>query len=451
MTARPDLDLAAAAGDADVHHDPAAMRQWPITADCKGFGPVAAHGPVTAATLAGADVHDGRLSYPLLTLRESALSHNIAAMADYCRRAGVELAPHGKTTMAPQLAARQLAAGAWGITVATPAQLQTYYRFGVRRLLLANELVDAAGTAWLAGALRTDPDLEAYCYVDSVEGVHLLERTLASAETGDLRPLPVLVELGHADGRTGARGPAAAREVAAEAAAAPHLSLAGAAGYEGGVGHHRDPDTLDRVAAYCRDLRELTADLARAGLVEGRPLVSAGGSAFFDVVVAELSRPVPDEPQPPLVVLRSGAYVTHDHGFYAGITPAGRNPTAPGQGPDELTLEPALELWAPVLSRPEPGLALLGAGRRDVSFDEGLPVPLRVHDSAGRTRSAEQMTVTALNDQHAYLRLPAQAGLGPGDLVCLGISHPCTTFDKWRAIPVVDDQDRLTDVIHTFF
>lgn len=437
-----------------MNHDQTTdLRQWPISPDNKGFGPLAARGPVTAASLAraGVGLHDGELSYPLMTLRESALSHNIAAMADYCRRAGVELAPHGKTMMAPQLAARQLAAGAWGITVATPAQLQVYYRYGVRRLLLANELVDAAGIQWLATTLGADPELEVYCYVDSVEGVRLLEKGLASADADPERTLPVLVELGHPGGRTGARSLEAAREVAAEAAAATHLRLAGAAGYEGSVGHHRDPDTLARVADYCRGLRALSAELARSGLVAQRPLLSAGGSAFFDVVVAELTRTLPGEEQPPLVVLRSGAYITHDHGFYAGITPAGRDRQATATDSGDLTLQPALELWAPVLSRPEPGLALLGAGRRDVSFDEGLPVPLRVRDGAGNTQPAADMSVTALNDQHAYLQLPPSADLGPGDLVCLGISHPCTAFDKWRAIPVVDDDDRLTDVIHTFF
>jgi D-serine deaminase-like pyridoxal phosphate-dependent protein len=56
-----------------------------------------------------------------------------------------------------------------------------------------------------------------------------------------------------------------------------------------------------------------------------------------------------------------------------------------------------------------------------------------------------------LSDQHAFMQLPADAVLDPGDLVGLGISHPCTTLDKWRVIPVVDDDDRVTDVVHTFF
>ena len=435
-----------------------ALRQRPIAATDKGFGPLAARRQVSAASLAAArpPLHEAGLSYPLLTLRESALTHNVDAMAAYCLAAGVGLAPHGKTTMAPQLAARQLAAGAWGITVATIGQLQTYRTFGVPRLLLANELVDPAGIAWLAGQLNTEENLEVLCYVDSADGVALLDRHLRQHTLA--RPLPVLVELGHARGRTGARTHGEALAVADAAARTSTLDVAGVAGYEGGLGHRADPATLERVAAYCRALRALADGLHVAGLTSDRPILTAGGSAYFDVVVAELTAAgrssagrssAGRSAVQPRVILRSGCYVTHDHGFYAGISPAVRD-TAVG-----LTLRPAFELWAPVLSRPEPGLALLGAGRRDVSFDAGLPVPLRVRTREHGTRpgaeAPDAMKVTALNDQHAYLTVPDDSGLRPGDLVSLGISHPCTTFDKWRAIPVVDDADHITDVIHTFF
>jgi D-serine deaminase-like pyridoxal phosphate-dependent protein len=119
---------------------------------------------------------------------------------------------------------------------------------------------------------------------------------------------------------------------------------------------------------------------------------------------------------------------------------------------DAPALRPALELWAQVLSRPEPGLALLGAGRRDAGFDQGLPVPLRiVRRGAASAVSTVNGEVTELNDQHAYLRLDETTALAPGDLVCLGISHPCTTLDKWRVIPVVSDDGRVTDTVHAFF
>jgi D-serine deaminase-like pyridoxal phosphate-dependent protein len=428
-----------------------ALRQRPITATEKAFGPLAARQQVSAASLGAArpPLHEAGLSYPLLTLRESALAHNIDAMAAYCRAAGVGLAPHGKTTMAPQLAARQLAAGAWGITVATVGQLQVYRAFGVSKLLLANELVDPAGISWLAGQLNADPGLEVLCYVDSTDGVAHLDRQLRQNMLE--RPLTVLVELGHGRGRTGARTQQEALAVAAAAARTSTLAVVGVAGYEGGLGHRADPATMERVTAFCRALRAVTDSLHEAGLTGDRPVLTAGGSAFFDVVVAELTAPARPAVQP-RVILRSGCYITHDHGFYAGISPAVRG-TAGG-----LTLRPAFELWAPVLSRPEPGLVLLGAGRRDVSFDAGLPVPLRVRAQeraqehvAADGEDAAAMRVTALNDQHAYLDVPDDCGLRPGDLVCLGISHPCTTFDKWRVIPVVDDAGQVTDVIHTFF
>jgi D-serine dehydratase len=148
------------------------------------------------------------------------------------------------------------------------------------------------------------------------------------------------------------------------------------------------------------------------------------------------------------VLLRSGAYITHDHGTYERLSPV------PGSGRAGPPLQPAFELWTAVLSRPEPGLAIVGAGRRDVGFDQDLPIPLRAwpRDEPEASRSAVAgMQITALDDQHGYLRIPADSPLGPGDLVCFGISHPCTAFDKSRVIPVVDDDYRVSGAIHTFF
>lgn len=422
----------------------AELEKTPIPPTAKGFGPYAAQQALSAASLARdrPGLHSGRFSFPLLTLRDSALAHNVLGMAAYCAEAGVLLAPHGKTMMAPQLAARQLAAGAWAISVATISQLQTYHAFGFTRLLLANELVDPAGIRWLAGELRSDPSLEVYCYVDSLAGVELLDNVLGERDPG--RPLPVLIELGHAGGRTGARSSTAALQVARAAAATRTLKVAGAAGYEGGLGHHADPQTLTAVRGYCEELRCLVTLLSKDGITQGEPVVSAGGSAFFDIVVSALTALAERLPAP-RVVLRSGAYITHDHGFYQGISPVGRHTAG------VLTLRPALELWAPVLSRPEPALALLQMGRRDVSFDEGLPVPLRIRRRDGRETDASETQVTALNDQHGYLKVPAGLEIEAGDLVSLGISHPCTTFDKWPVIAMVDDADRVINAIHTFF
>jgi D-serine deaminase-like pyridoxal phosphate-dependent protein len=223
---------------------------------------------------------------------------------------------------------------------------------------------------------------------------------------------------------------------------ADSLVLAGAAGYEGGIGHDTSDRTLAAVGAFCARLLSLARQLPGQPAGKAGWIVSAGGSAYFDIVARELTASAPGDP-PMTVVLRSSCYLAFDHGEYANLTPG-----PPRGGP---VLRPALELWAPVLSAPEPGLAVLCAGRRDVSFDQGLPAPLRVRRADGEIAEAGRMTVTRLDDQHAYLSLPAETSLSPGDLVCLGISHPCTTFDKWRLIPLVDDDYRVIDVIRTYF
>ena len=444
-----------------------ALRERPIEPTEKGFGPLATAGPgypafgggasVTAAGLAAARpvLHAAGFTYPLLTLCESALASNIEAMAAYCDRTGVALAPHGKTAMSPELAARQLAHGAWGITVATIGQLRTYRAFGFPRLLLANELVDEAGIAWLAAELAADPGFEAYCYVDSQDGVAILDQVLTRQRAG--RRLPVLVEIGHDRGRTGCRTDDDALDVAKAAAATGTLRVAGVAGYEAGfeqgIGAGSEAGTLGLIASFCGRLRGLAGTLAETlpGIASAGEelIVTAGGSAYFDVVTRELTA---GGTAGMTVILRSGAYLTHDHGYYGSVSPVSRAAWGSRGAADAPVLRPALELWAQVLSRPEPGLALLGAGRRDVGFDKGLPVPLRMvrrgmTSGVGGVRGE----VTELNDQHAYLRLDEATALAPGDLVCLGISHPCTTLDKWRVIPVVGDDGRVTDTVHAFF
>jgi D-serine deaminase-like pyridoxal phosphate-dependent protein len=191
-------------------------------------------------------------------------------------------------------------------------------------------------------------------------------------------------------------------------------------------------DFLDRVVAGFERLRA-------AGLLSGRPILSAGGSAWFDRVVARIA-PLAGEAT---LVLRSGASVTHDDGFYRERTPFLR---VPGEGP----LAAALDLWAQVVSAPEPGLALAGLGKRDAPFDEGLPVPMEIRRPDGTGAAATGIEVTKLNDHHTYLST-SDVELNPGDLVRFGISHPCTAFDKWRHIPVVDQDRRVVDVLATYF
>ncbi|WP_299556571.1 alanine racemase [uncultured Mycolicibacterium sp.] len=361
---------------------------------------------------------------PVCVLSDTALRHNIATMARWCAERGVELAPHGKTHMSPQLLARQLAAGACGVTVAHVGQARVYRAFGVRSIILANELVDPAGLAWVAAELDADPNLELVCWVDSTAGVAAMDAALAAA--GAARPLPVCVELGLPGGRTGCRTDGQVDAVTRAVLASPRLRLAGVAGYEAALGQDPGPAARAGVVDHLRRLRAAALRLAPAFETD-TVLVSAGGSYYFDLVARELAGDWPTGLRV-RTVLRSGCYLTHDHGGYAQGSPL------------RDRLRPALTVWARVLSRPEPGLALVGMGRRDVSFDQQLPVPLDL----------PQARVTRLDDQHAYLTL-AGPDVPVGRWLAFGIAHPCTVFDKWPLLPVLDDAGRVVELVRTFF
>ncbi len=401
--------------------------------------------PIRSVGARGWNVLGGEFMLPVMILRDSALRHNIELMAKYCDDHDFLLAPHGKTAMSPQLLKRQLDGGAWAVTAATMSQVRVWRAFGVERVILANELVEPASVRWVASELRDDPEFEFYCLVDSVAEVRLLQAALE--DTALERPLQVLLEVGPVGGRTGCRTPEQALEVARAVESSSRLALAGVEAFEGVISSKTLSATIDATDAFLRDMRALVVKLDQAGQFAKaqRVIVTAGGSAFPDRVVAELGHPW-DLSRPVALVLRSGCYLTHDAIHYQQLSPFG------GRIPETGPLHEALEVWGVVLSLPEPGLALIGFGKRDVPHDLELPVPRFVKSGAEKIRPVgEGASIFALNDQHAYLRVGPGEHLRVGDLVGCGISHPCTAFDKWRLIPVVDDAYRVIDAVLTYF
>lgn len=398
------------------------------------------HEPIPLGTRVLAD---GTVFSPVMVLKQAAVEHNLAELERYCQTEGILLAPHGKTTMSPELTRAQLDAGAWAICAATPAQVRSLWQFGVPRVLLANELVDRGGIDWIVKHLSERPDHEFLCYVDSLEGVRILDDATDALGTGVT--LDVLLEVGIAGARTGVRSLDGALQVARAAAASRRLNLRGVAGYEGALVSGRDEATVDTITTYCRHVAHVAAILDEQSLFSREEVIlSVGGGAYFDIVVDALKAahlPVSS----PVVLIRSGSYVSHDDGLYQQIS-------AFAQPGSAYSLKPALEIWGRVLSRPEEELAFADFGRRDVPFDQGLPVVRQVRRSDGLLeRPGDGMRITALNDQHAYISVPAADALKPGDWIGCGISHPCTAFDKWRHIPLVDDEYVVTGSVTTYF
>ncbi|MHB9859425.1 amino acid deaminase [Streptomyces sp. YIM S03343] len=404
----------------------------------KGLPPDADGLTVGALAAQRRNLFTGGFTTPVLALSAERLAHNLRLMETYAVRHGLAFAPHGKTSMAPQLFHRQIEYGAWGITLAVPHQVRVAREFGVSRVFLANELVDPAALRWIAGQLAADPEFRFVCYVDSVRGAESMDAALAGVAP---HPVDVVVELAAGAGaRTGVRTEAECGAVADAVAAARALRLVGVAGYEGEV-PDADPE---RVHDWLRRLVALAVEFDKAGRFSGLDeiIVSAGGSAWFDAV-AEVFAGIPELSAPVLKLLRSGAYVSHDDGHYRRLTPFNRVP-------EEGALEPAFRLWTQVVSRPSPEQAFVNAGKRDAAYDLGLPVA-QVVRREGIERVATGITVTALSDQHAWLHTGPEADLRVGDWVGLGLSHPCTVFDKWPLIPVAEADGTVVEYLRTYF
>jgi D-serine dehydratase len=263
------------------------------------------------------------------------------------------------------------------------------------------------------------------------------------------------------------RDEAALRRVTDEVAKWPmSLALAGIEIYEGVLSDEsKIRDFLRRAVA---TLRELQASGKLAP--QGAAILTGAGSAWFDVVAQEFSGL--DIGRPLDIVLRPGCYLSHDVGIYRSAAERiGRdNDVARGMAPG---LKPALQVWAYVQSLPEPGRAIIGMGKRDAAFDAGLPTPARHYrpgnvgtrgasaQAAGAASTAGPATapapapsgweVTAMMDQHAFMRIADGDDIQVGDMIAFDISHPCLTFDKWKQVLLVDDDYRVVDIAQTFF
>lgn len=414
---------------------------------------------LTLAELSGQRRHllTGGFSWPTMTLRQSAVEHNAALMARYVQDHDLQIAPHLKTSMSPRLAMIAEAAGMWGVTVANPFQAQVFMAAGAESIFLANELVEPD----FARRVSTWQQAEGrrfVCYVDSLRGVQILDENAVDG-------LDVVIEIGHSGGRAGVRNLADVATLARAVVDSKNLRLRGVGGYEGSVSHGRSEEDVGAVRKYLGVLADALR-LTVPHCAQGLPVIaSAGGSLYFDCV-ADILAPGNFPDLDVVTIIRSGAYLTHDSDFYARRSPldgdlrrqeepaAADNPAA-GSALERASADrllPSIEVWAQILSRPEPGLIIAGAGRRDVNSDSGLPLPRRFVASGGSDiRDVSDWNVFELNDQHAFIEVPADDPALPGDLMTLAISHPCTLHQRWSAPLLIDDEDHVVGVARSYF
>ena len=390
--------------------------------------PLSSHGITTKKFIKSKpNLFTSGIQFPMMVLKESSLKNNISVMAEYCRSVGAELAPHVKTTMSPQIAQMQVDAGAWALTIANFWQAEIFRKFGFKKLIIANEVLDPSAIAEIA-KLNAKSKAEIIFYVDSLVGLKIIKE--ATPKNGKIN---LFIEIGTDHGRGGVRELSLVKELAQEIKNDSRLHLRGVTGFEGAVPNAaRTSEGENAVHNFCKKIVD-AAEVAFEFKSDEKFIVSAGGSAYFEIVAEELNK----FSKPKILLLRSGGYVTHDHIYYEESYPF-KNTGKP--------LLPAIEVWSQVISAPESGFGVLNLGKRDIGCDLHNPIPFAKY--AGKV---EKFTgnIEKLNDQHGFMR--SEDKFAVSELIGLGISHPCTTFDKWKLIPLVNDDYDVVDLIHTFF
>jgi D-serine deaminase-like pyridoxal phosphate-dependent protein len=403
-----------------------------ISAEFKGF-PLSAHGQRISRFLGEKpNLFTSEFQFPMMVLKESALNQNIGRMAKYCAERGVSLAPHVKTPMSPQLAQRQIDAGAWALTVANFAQASVFLNFGFKRLIIGNEVLEPTSIREIA-KLNAQGKAEIIFYIDSLAALEIVEGAVADQDQAELN---IFLEIGADGGRAGIRDLKGLEPILLKMSKNSKFRIRGVSGFEGAV-----PDGNRKVAGI-KSLRKFLSKIVAAAEIvapymkNDRLIISGGGSSYFDYVIEEFKKYKGDAH----LILRSGGYVSHDHIHYENMYPFMQ------LGKTQQFL-PALEIWSRVLSVPEKNLAILNFGKRDAGIDLDNPLPIKIYSKKIKPLKA---SIQQLNDQHAFMKL-TPGTIQVGDIVACGISHPCTNFDKWRLIPLVDDNYNVIDLIHTFF
>lgn len=391
------------------------------------------------------------LPMPAALIVKPLLERNSRWMRELLLLTGVSIAPHGKTTMIPEIFRMQTEDGAWAITLSTLQQVRVARRFGIDRIFLANILADRREIRAIYAELARNPNFDFYCLIDSREALAALADCFVEDEWP--RPVNVLVELGYMGGRTGCRSPAEALELARLASATRGVSLVGVEGFEGLIQKTSDTERDNAVSDFVSRLAELAGSIASERLFAIADfIVSAGGTGFIDLVVSGL-QPVRTMYPQCRVLIRSGCYISFDSGQYEALFKRMAERGSTGFR-DEHSLRGALEVWGRVISRPETGRIIVGAGKRDLGHDIDMPRPLKwlpSGSSAGPQPVAMKGKVAELNDQHAHIEIDPALDVRFGDLIGFGVSHPCTTFDKWKYVQVVEQDYRVLGTWKTYF
>lgn len=397
------------------------------------------------------------VSLPAATLSHSILKHNQSWMNKFAEKFDFQLAPHGKTTMLPELFALQISSGCYGMTLANATQVAAAYKGGVKRVIMANQLVGECNMDIISTILQESPTFDFTCLVDSAENVDQLGKFFKERN----QKLQVLIEYGPFGGRTGIRTNLQEETVVQSLAKWKNtISAVGIEFFEGILKEEKDVREFIQ-----KSLSRLPGLIAKNVFPDDEVIITGAGTSWFDVVAEEFLNFEKSCGFQVKKILRSGCYLIYDIGLYKKMEDRVCDMNLSKNDKNcailKESLKPALKIWAYVQSLPEPNLAIIGMGKRDIAIDCGYPVPhalYRRQENEHEKRqvvhvgaTCESWKVFNMMDQHTYMRIDENDDLQIGDIISFDIYHPCTTMDKWRNVLVIDDYYTVIDVYNSDF
>lgn len=391
------------------------------------------------------------VSLPAATLSSSAINHNQMWMDKFAEKFQFLLAPHGKTTMLPELFKLQVASShCYGMTLATVAQVSAAFQSGIKRVIMANQLVGQCNMHIISTILDQDPTFEFVCLVDSSVNVAQLGRFFKERQQN----VKVLIEYGIDGGRTGIRNESQENDVLSELKKwSGNVSVVGVEFFEGILS-----DELE-VRRFIKWSLSRVQKLATDNIFANDEIIITGaGTSWFDVVAQDFRNFELNCPLKLTTIIRSGCYLIYDYGLYSNMEKRVTDLNAGEEKEFKIlsqSLKPTLKIWAYVQSVPEKNLAIVGMGRRDAGNDSGYPV-LYLHFRPGTLsptyfNRGTSFELFKMMDQHSFLRIDESSDFQVGDILAFDIYHPCTTLDKWRNVLLIDDEFNVRDVLASEF
>jgi D-serine deaminase-like pyridoxal phosphate-dependent protein len=327
---------------------------------------------------------------PALILDLDRVEENIRTMAAFFAARPQKLRPHFKTPKTPEVARRQLAAGAIGITAAKLGEVEVLARAGLSPILLANQI---AGRQKVDRLFAIPRNVEVTIAVESEFNVRELEQGAERAGRG----MDVIIEVDTGMHRCGTSSAEETVALARRIGRGP-LRYRGVMGYEGHAVLVPDREQRETIArAALTRLSAHVAALRAAGLAP--EIVSAGGTGTYDIAGT----------WPDVTEVQAGSYVFMD-GAYRFVRP-------------DLGM-PALALLTTIIAR-HGDYAIADAGMKSLTNEFGPP--------KGKDLAVE---VERLSEEHAHIRVGA-AEVAPGMKIEVVPSHNDTTINLHSEYNVV--------------